>query len=269
MNEDVWKEYEDQDSSRFEVSNRDLAMYLIGYPDLEAQMLAIGGALSRNQQTDAAVAAKIKELDEQIRTYAGRDQMFQMYLEDEWADALHGATFQDVAHSMAAVGMLAPFVESLFVSIFSGLRDHEQSDKTASSDDPKTAASSNEAWDPQSVFDHQRRRRGVVNGILHVSSTTGLAKYLPSSYDKTLNALFAYRNKMFHLGFEWPKDKRMKFDRRVRSDEWPAEWFRKATRGDKPWIFYLSDEFITHCLKTIDEVLEGVGAYFRERQGLT
>ena len=269
MNEDVWKEYRDQDSSRFEVSDRDLAMYLFGDPDFEAQMLAIRGALSRNKQTDAAVAAKIKELDEQIRTYASRDQMYQMYLEDEWADALYDATFQDAAYSMAAVGMLVPFLESLFVSTFSGLRDHERSDIIASSDDPKTAESSNESWDPQSVFEHQRRRRGVVNGILHVSSTIGLAKYLPFSYDKMLNALFAYRNKMFHLGFEWPMKERCKFNKRVQSGEWPAEWFRKATRGDEPWIFYMSDEFITHCLKTIDEVLEGVGAYFRERQGLT
>ena len=269
MNDDLWKGFADQDFPRFKVSNRDQALFLIRERDLEAQLLAIRGALSRNQQSDAAVAAEIKELDEQIRTYAGGDQRYQMYLQDQWIDALHDTAFQDAAHSMAAVGMLAPFVESLFVSIFRGLREYGQSNNNVSSDDPKTAASSNEAWDPQSEFDHQRRRRGVVNGILHVSSTTGLAKYLPSSYDKTLNALFAYRNKMFHLGFEWPKDKRMKFDRRVRSDEWPAEWFRKATRGDKPWIFYLSDEFITHCLKTIDEVLEGVGAYFRERQGLT
>lgn len=269
MNEDIWKEYRDQECSSFEVSNRDLAMYLIGERDLEAQLLAIKGLLSRNQQDDEALEAKIKQLDEEIRANAHRSAMYRMRIEDDWLDSLHYGIFQDAAHSMAAVGMLAPFIESFFVSIFSGLRDHERNDKIASNDDPKTPTASNESWDPQRVYDDQWRRPGVVNGILRVARATGMAIYLPSGYDKVLKALFAYRNKMFHLGFEWPKEERMKFDKRVKSGEWPAEWFGKATRDHEPWIFYMSDGFITHCLETIDEVLEGVGAYFRDRQGLT
>ena len=35
-------------------------------------------------------------------------------------DHLHQSVFQDAAHSMAAVGMLAPFVESLFKQAFPG-----------------------------------------------------------------------------------------------------------------------------------------------------
>ena len=268
MNEDVWKEYEDQDSSRFEVSNRDLAMYVIGEPDLEAQLLAITSLLCRNQLTDEALKAEIKQLDEDVRAYANGNAMYRMYLEDRWGDALHHSGFQDAAHSMAAVGMLAPFIESLFVSIFSGLRECEQSKINASIDDPRIAVPQDKFWDLRSEFYHRRRRCGVVAGILHVAHATGLTKYLPSGYDKVLKALFKYRNKMFHLGFEWPMPERIEFDK-LRSRKWPAEWFRTATRGDEPWIFYMSDEFITHCLKTIDEVLEGVGAYFRERQGLT
>ena len=260
MNDDIWKGFADQDFSWFEVSNRDQALFLIRERDLEAQLLAIRGALSRNRQADAAVAAKVKELDEQVRTYAGGDAMYQMYLEDRWVDALHDTVFQDAAHSMAAVGMLAPFVESLFVSIFSGLREYEQSDNVASRNDPRIAASQNEFWDKQGG-----RRKDIVKGIRQLSSTTGLSEYMPSGYVEMLSALFAYRNKLFHLGFEWPIQEGINFDNRVKSGEWPAEWFRKATRDDKPWIFYMSDEFITHCLKTIDEVLEGVGAYLRRR----
>ena len=266
MNDDLWKEFADQDFSWFDVSNRDQALFLIRERDLEAQLLAIRGALSRNQQSDAAVAAEIKELDEQIRTYAGGDQRYQMYLEDQWIDALHDTAFQDAAHSMAAVGMLAPFVESLFVSIFSGLREYEQSNYNASSDDPRIAASSNDFWDPHFVFDQGRRRKDIVAGIGRLARTTGLSEYLPSDYVKMLSALFAYRNKLFHLGFEWPIEEGIKFDERVKSGDWPAEWFQKATRDDEPWIFYMSDEFIRHCLKTIDEVLEGVGAYLEKRQ---
>ena len=265
MNDDTWKGFADQDFSWFEVSNRDQALFLIRERDLEAQLLAIRGALSRNRQADAAVAAKIKELDEQIRTYAGGDEMYQMYLEDRWVDALHDTAFQDAAHSMAAVGMLAPFIESLFVSIFSGLREYEQSDNVASRNDPRIAASQNEFWDPHFVFDPGRRRRDLVAGIEQLARTIGLSGYLPSGYVKMLSALFTYRHKMFHLGFEWPMEERIKFDKRVQSGDWPAEWFRKATRDDEPWIFYISAEFIKHCLTTIDEVLEGVGTYLNRR----
>ena len=269
MNDDLWKEFADQNFSWFEVSNRDQALFLIHECDLEAQLLAIKGALCWNRQADEAVAAKIKEFEEQIHAYAGGDQEYQMHLEDSWIDAMHGSVFQDAAYSMAAVGMLAPFVESLFVSIFSGLREYKQSNNGASRDDPRIAASQNEFWDPHFVFDQGGRRRDLVDGIEQLARTTGLLEYLPSGYDRVLLALFAYRNKMFHLGFEWPMEERIKFGDRVRSGEWPAEWFQKSTTGDEPWIFYMSDEFIRHCLTTIDEVLEGVGAYLKKATGLT
>ena len=266
MNNDVWKEFVNQDFSWFEVSNRDQALFLIRERDLEAQLLAIRGALTRNQQAESAVAAKIKQLEDQVRTYAGGDQRYQMFLEGRWENAMYDTVFQDAAYSMAAVGMLAPFVESLFVSIFSGLREHDQSNNNTSRDDPRIAASQNEFWDPHFVIDKSGQRRDLVAGIGQLACTTGLSEYLPSGYDRTLSALFGYRNKMFHLGFEWPMEERIKFDERVRSGKWPANWFQSSRTDGEPWIFYMSAEFIRHCLTTIDEVLEGVGAYLKQRE---
>ena len=266
MNNDLWREFADQDFSWFEVSNRDQALFLIRERDLEAQLLAIRGALNRNRQAELAVAAKIKELEDQLRAYAGSDQRYQMHLEGRWENAIYGSVFQDAAYSMAAVGMLAPFVESLFVSIFSGLRKHEQCNSNTSNDDPRIAASQNEFWDPHFVFDRSGRRRDLVDGIAQLARTTGLSEYMPLGYDRMLSALFAYRHKMFHLGFEWPMEERIKFDKRVRSDEWPANWFQSSRTDNEPWIFYMSAEFIRHCFSTIDAVLEGVGAYLKHRE---
>ncbi len=47
-------------------------------------------------------------------------------------------------------------------------------------------------------------RPHLVDGILELADATGLAADLPTDLRKTLAALFGYRNKMFHLGFEWP-----------------------------------------------------------------
>ena len=265
MNEDVWKEYEDQDSSWFDVSNRDLALGLFGEHDLKAQLLAITGLLSRNQQDDEALEAKIKQLNKDARANARRSAMYRLQLEDEWLDSLHHSVFQDAAHSMAAVGMLAPFIESLFVSIFGALRKYEKSNDIPLLDDARINASPSEFWDPHFVFDPKGRRRGIVAGIEQLSRTTGLKEFLPCGCVKVLSALFTYRHRMFHLGFEWPVEERIKFDRRVQSGELPAKWFRKATSGDEPWIFYMSEDFILHCLNTIDEVLDGVGAYMKKQ----
>lgn len=270
MNDNPWDEFAEQDCSSCDLSNRDLALGMIGEPDLEAQLLAITSLICRNQQADEALAAEVKQRDEDIRRNPRRNEMDRMCREARWLEALHHSGFQSAAHSMAAVAMLAPFFESLFVFVFSGLRrEYEQGSDYASSDDPRVAASQDAFWDSRFVFKGRGRRRKIAAGIEQLAHTTGLAGYLPSGCVEMLSALFEYRDRMFHLGFEWPCEDLVKFDNLVRSRKWPAEWFRKATRGDKPWIFYLSDEFITHCLKSIDEILEGVGAYYRKRQDLT
>ena len=265
MTEELWRNLEGSDFHRFEISNRDQALFLIQERDLEAQLLPIRGALRRNQKADEAVSEKIRELDKYIRSYAGGDDRYQMYIEDQWVDAIHHSVFQDAAHSMAAVGMLAPFVESLFVSIFSGLRKRQQQeDGNAQAADVRTAGSMAEFWDPHFVFERGGRRIDLVVGIKQLSASTGLTEFLPGDYEKTLSALVAYRNKMFHNGFEWPMEERLRFDERIRSESWPADWFEKSTSGDEPWIFYMSNAFIEHCLATIDRVLEGVGTYLSQ-----
>ena len=80
------------------------------------------------------------------------------------------------------------------------------------------------------------------------------------------SALFTYRNRMFHHGFEWPMNERKKFDEMIREEGWPPEWFRKSESGGEPWIFYMSDQFVQHCLTTIDQVLEGVGRYLKRHE---
>ncbi|MCX7382601.1 MAG: hypothetical protein NT133_14565 [Alphaproteobacteria bacterium] len=72
-------------------------------------------------------------------------------------------------------------------------------------------------------------------------------------------ALVSYRNNMFHNGFEWPPETREKFSARIKNDGWPGNWFTQATRGDVPWVFYMSDDFVAKCLELIEKVLDGVG----------
>ena len=260
LTDELLRELEAVEPDPFEITNRDRALFLIGEYDLEAQLLAIRGLVKRNSESDKALAAEIKALDAEIRNHTDE---YADYLQDSRIEHLHGSVFQDAAHSMSAVGMLAPFVESLFVAIFKGLRaDWRRVDGAT---DARAAAVHDDFWNPHYVFEGGRRRRNVVKGIGQLSESTGLAMYLPESLPKTLSALFEYRNKMFHNGFEWPMAEREKFESTIRQKRWPSEWFTQSTSGGKPWIIYMSSEFIQHCFTTIDQVLEGVGDYLGEK----
>jgi hypothetical protein len=92
---------------------------------------------------------------------------------------------------------------------------------------------------------------------------TGLTAHLPADLKPTLQALFEYRNNMFHFGFEWPTNERERFQKRTA--DWPSDWFSMAAIDHKPWIFYLTDAFIDHCLTIIDSVLGGIGVFARDK----
>ena len=260
MSKELLRELEAVEADPFEITNRDRALFLIEEYDLEAQLLAIRSLLKRNSESDKGLEAEIKALEAEIRRH---NDEYAEYLQDSRIEHLHGSVFQDAAHSMSAVGMLAPFVESLFVAVFNGLRASRP--PTDAATDGRVSALHDAFWDPHYMFEGAQRQKHVVRGIRQVSESTGLMAYLPDSLFKTLSALFEYRNRMFHHGFEWPIDEREKFSRSILQNQWPSNWFTRSSSAGKPWIFYMSPEFIQHCLATIDQVLDGVGRYLRSR----
>jgi hypothetical protein len=247
---------------RFRISNRDQALFLIGERDLDSQLIAIKGVLRRNREAEKQVAEEIKELDAHIRAYAGDSEEYRQHMEGRWVDTLHGTVFQDAAHSMSAVGMLAPFIESLIVSIFQGLRERLDANEIRVVDTVRGPSSLAKFWDPRWVReDGTWRNAGLIRGTRQISDAIGLSPFLPEAFAAMHAALTAYRNSMFHNGFEWPLDERKRFGELIISEGWPDNWFNRSTSGGDPWIFYMSDEFIEHCLQTIDQVLEGIGGY--------
>ncbi len=248
----------------FKVSYRDRALFLTDERDFDAQLIAIRGALRRHQEAEQLVSDRIKELDDYIRSQNGGDDEYQAHLEGQWVDTILGSVYQDAAHSMAAVGMLAPFIESLFVSVFDGLRRQQQKDEKTGDPNARRSRSEAEYWDPHFVLSKGGREKDIVSGIAQLSDAIGLFPYFPSDIKTVLKAIFEYRNKMFHHGFEWPLEERQKFEKRIRDAGWPDGWFKMSRTGGDPWIFYMSDEFIDRCLVLIDEVLDGVGKYMSD-----
>lgn len=259
----AWAEIDASGIAFPEIEPRDHTLALLDEFDIEAQLIAIRALLNRNRDDEARTREDIQQLDRYIRNAIHRDPEYQAHLEGQWADELHSSVFQDAAHSMASVGMLAPFVESLFVAIFQKLRAKSSSVVPI---DKRRLASDDLFWDPRRYFDGGQAKENTPAGIQQLAKSIGLQKHLPEGYGKCLNAILAYRNNMFHNGFEWPVDRRRDFAKLMKNDGWPEEWFKKSQKGGEDWIFYMSDAFIQHCIEVIEGVLDGVGQYLKEHE---
>lgn len=228
-------------------SDRQQALLVIGERDFESHLVAIRDLLRRNRESDRATAEKIKELAKQLRASDGGDSEDERYLGDYYADESYRTAFQDAAHSMAAVGMLAPLIESLFVSIFGGLRKLSRDKPLISNENPRIAALHDQFWNPRFEIKSQSNRRGIVTGIRQLANAIELSKHLPPDYDKTLAALFHYRHMMFHNGFEWFSEEGTRFRQLIQSSGWPADWF-KESRGFGDTRFFYNDSRIRSTL---------------------
>lgn len=237
--------------------DRLLASLVLGSRDYDAQLYAIRGLLRLHRQADEALSNEIKGIEAFAEQASGSANKRAV---DEWIDHLHQSVFQDAAHSMAAVGMLAPFIESLFKQAFPGIRDLLDRSGRAPIAHVRWKMPKDKRWDCGRASPD---RRDLVDGIIELAEATGLAADLPTDLHDTLAALFAYRNKMFHRGFEWSDSERSAFERRIVVDRWPQDWFSQATSGGKPWVFYITNTFVQHCLATIDQVFAGLGAFVR------
>ncbi len=244
------------------LSDRDTACLVLPDLDYDAQLMAIHSLLRQHADADRASQEEIKRIEEFARQTSGcRND----HAVDEWIDRLHSSTYQDAAHSMAAVGMLAPFVESIFYQAFQGIRCQFYAKGTPPSENARWQQPAKDQWDCHFVWTNGRRSKNLPQGIIQLSEAVGLMPFLPSDLAPMLQVLFEYRNKMFHNGFEWPVEERERFERRIEQAGWPSEWFAKATTGGHPWVFYMTDQLIQHCLDMIEQIIAGIGRFCNDR----
>lgn len=246
---------------------KDLAMVVLPHLDYESQLRAIHNLLSIHEKAEQVISKNIAEVTDFLKKYQKSSDEYFYYLEAERGERIHTSIYQAAAHSMAAVGMLGPFIESLFDHAFCCILEifyYEQ--KLV----PKHSRFEKGDW--QELDCHylwkKKEQEWMINlsgGVLQISKAIGLEKFLPNDLNTMLTALFSYRNKMFHCGFEWPIDERKQFSKRIEEGKLPAQWFKFATSGGEHWIFYLSSDFIVHCLNMADSIIEGIGMYVKNK----
>jgi hypothetical protein len=247
-----------------EISDRDMACTVLPDLDYEAQLIAISDVLRHHGEVDTRTTAQIKELEDFARKSTGlRNEQ----AVDEWVDLLNRATYQEAAHSMAALGMLAPLIESLFYQAFQGIRAHYYGVDVIPKDSARSGmVKADDFWDCHLLFNptKSKKQKELVSGIMQLAEAIGLTPHLPGDLLPILKALFEYRNKMFHFGFEWPAKECAKFAKRISDEGWDA-WFSSATRDRVPFIFYMTDQLVDRSFELMHQLLEGLGAYCRTK----
>ncbi len=247
----------------FELTDADYGHMLLGDIDLDAQFVAIRGVLARNKAAEASLEAEILEIVEMARKAEGRSTR---RLDDLRSERLQESVYQDAAHSMAACGMLAPLLEAVFARMFQAI-GRETGWPTASDVRQKRVRGEGSGfWNPQIYYDDKAERKdNLILGTVQLAKETGLFGELPDDFALVIKALFSYRNRMFHNGFEWPVEQRESFDRMIGGDKMPADWFSRSTSGEKTWIIYIAEPLTRRCLALFDEVLEAGGRLARRQ----
>jgi len=114
------KDYgEDAGSWLPEFSDRTAAALVLRDLDYDSQLAAIHSALREHRKADKVLRDELAEIEEQAKRTSGiRNE----YAVDAWVDRVHSSVYEGAARSMAAVGMLAPMMESVFYQAFQGIR---------------------------------------------------------------------------------------------------------------------------------------------------
>ncbi|MCC5847834.1 MAG: hypothetical protein JJU29_07040 [Verrucomicrobia bacterium] len=224
----------------------------------ELQFEAIRSLLQDHEKNENELQARIEELERKIEASPPETEIVPII---QRIDCLESSVFLHAAHSMSALGALAPFFESLFHTLFLQIKPYFEGNGNPHD---RWKQASDDAWDCHFHWVKGKRNKGIVEGIRQLSQATDFEKYLPVGYDEPLQALFAYRNKMFHCGFEWSESEKKKFQKMITDHQWYPTWFECSKSGGEPWIYYMSSPFIERLLELIDEILQAVGRYTGE-----
>ena len=183
--------------------------------------------------------------------------------QDDWGANFYRSVYAEASYSIGALVMIAPFVEALFHQVYLAIATQPAPSPLAGTH-ARWQSGDNRQWDCHFVFRNGRFYKDLVPGVIQIADAIGLSQHLPQDLPARLAALFAYRNKMFHHGLEWPMQQRLAFQRQI--EAWPTHWFEKSESDHKPWIFYLSQSFLDEFMALINPTLDGMGAFIEEKR---
>ncbi|MFH0981414.1 MAG: hypothetical protein V2A79_07740 [Planctomycetota bacterium] len=125
-------------------------------------------------------------------------------------------------------------------------------------------------WNPRFFIDSQRKsHKDFVRGYQQMLDALGFAGELGTASAEVIEALFAYRNKCLHFGYEWPPEEARKFAETIqkKQDQWRTwskerktwfPWFQVGTINDDPWLSSVTDSFVERVLREMETMAKAL-----------
>lgn len=242
------------------LDDRDYLYTLVHNIDWQSQLLAVRLMLSRNRQAGEAFSKAIDKDEADVKAYKGPHQ-------DHWVDRhvdmLHESVYRDAAESMAAIGMIAPMVESTLGQSLAALGDMYVRRNISPSNHKRWKRAGDHAarWNCQVYFDSDKQaKNNIILGMPQLAEASGLDQFLPKDFMAWFEAMFTYRNFMFHGGFEWSIERREFFEKEIEKHGWD-QFFTCSTSNNRPWIYYIKNEAIDTLPTMVEDMLDSLGRY--------
>ncbi|OWO89717.1 hypothetical protein B5E41_30015 [Rhizobium esperanzae] len=257
------------DESEFEASRsgnfgdllqgRDYLFFLLDNLDWDSQLLAVRMMIARNRHAAEAFSKAIERDEEEVQAYRGPHHHHYV---DQHTDMLHESIFRDAAESMAAIGMIAPMVESTLGQSLAALGEmYTRKNLTPPEHKRWKRANGDPArWNCQIYFNNKGEpKNNILEGFPQLAAASGLEQFLSPGFHTWFKAMFTYRNFMFHGGFEWSLERRAAFKEAIEKNGWDV--FTCSKTGGEPWAFYITDEAINQMPTMVESMLDSLAQF--------
>ncbi len=244
------------------LDDRDYLYTLVHNIDWQSQLRAVRLMLSRNRQAGKAYSKAIEEDAAEVKAYSGPHHDHYV---DQHVDMIHQSVYRDAAESMAAIGMIAPLVESTLGQSLAALGDmyDRKIINPGSHKRWKRAGDHPARWNCQFYFNGKgEASNNIILGLPQLAAACGLDKYLSEDFLTWFEAMFTYRNFMFHGGFEWAIERRQLFEMEVENKGWTS-FFNCSTTNERPWIYYIENKAIDALPSMVEDMLDSLGRFAR------
>ena len=156
------------------------------------------------------------------------------------------AGLEDVRDSMMITATIWPFIERLLAEIFEEI--YAQTKK------PRIKRVKGEG--------HADK---IIREIKHLE----YQDYMPENFEIAIQALYKYRNNMFHNGLLWPVKERTRFQEATENHNWSKEWFsgvyERKEGEDIGYLITLSEDFIEYWNRAIKQILTAFDEYVQKQ----
>ena len=228
--------------------------------DWESQLIAIRVLIQRNILASEKVSNEIDDYKNWLTSHNGSNYW---HYENECTDLMHMSVFHEAAASMSAIGMIAPTIERISRCFFTNLG----SLYTSRGLPPPTnkrwtmpVKDSTSRWNCSLRLTKNGEETDFIGGFRQLAKASGLHKHISEKMMHWLDAMFYYRNRMFHDGIEWSKDNKDDFQKEIIARSW-EDYFSFSTSNNDPWIFYINKEYIAKSPDLMSEFLDSLASF--------